>query len=122
MSSQNGGHFIPNTVEVKAVHGNLTQEVIQVTVDRLNIILKDHLDKVEKKNQWIGHLGIFLTMLVMFLTTEFKEKFIGIKSDVWYAIFIIGIIINFLYLLKSIFIAYNSPSVKDVIEIIKKGG
>ena len=121
MSAQGGGHFVHETVEVTAVHGNLTQEVIQITVDKLKLILQAHLQNMERRRDWIAPLGILATMLVVFPTTDFKQ-FAGLKAEVWQATFIIAVVLNLAWLFKSAWVAYNSPSVDVVLETIKRGG
>ncbi|WP_374277869.1 hypothetical protein [Azonexus sp.] len=121
MSARDGGQFVHETVEVTAVHGNLTQEVIKITVDKLKLILRDHIQNMERKRDWIAPLGILATMLVVFPTTEFKQ-FAGLKAEVWQAIFIIAVIANIAWLVRTLWIAYKSPSVEGVIETIKRGG
>jgi len=121
MSTQNGGQFVRETVEVTAVHGNLTQEIIKITVDKLKLILQAHIKNMERKRDWIAPLGILASLLIVFPTTEFKP-FAGLKADVWQAIFIIAVLANLAWFVKTLWVAYKAPSVEGVIEKIKRGG
>lgn len=115
------GQFVQETVEVTTVHSNLAQEVIKITVDRLKLVLQSHLQSMERKRDWIAPLGILITMVVVFPTTDFKP-FGGIKADVWEAIFIMAVVLVSIWLARTALLAVRSPSVEDVVERIKRGG
>lgn len=121
MSAQDGGQFVHDTVEVTTVHSNLAQEIVKITVDKLKLILQAHLENMERRRDWIAPLGILITMLVVFPTTEFKA-FAGLKAEVWEAFFIMALVLTLGWLVKTGLSAYRSPSVEAVIETIKRGG
>lgn len=47
-----GGAFMVARVPVGTIHGNLTQNLIQITEDKLNLILHQHISQIETKNSW----------------------------------------------------------------------
>jgi hypothetical protein len=113
------GVIVGTTAPVTAVHGSLNQEVVITTVDKLRLALRDHMDRVERTKSWIAPLGLFAALLVVFPTTDFKP-FGGLSADVWKAIFVIGTFAATLWLCVSLWRAFTSMSVDDVVEIIKK--
>lgn len=121
MNAPTTGRFFKEAVEVTTVHSNLSQEIVKITVDRLKLILQEHAENMEAKSGWGTPLGILITMLIVFPTTEFKE-FLGLKAEVWQAGFIIAAVLTFAWLGRTIIDAIRSPSVGDVIEKIKSGG
>lgn len=119
MSDKQGGQIVQETVEVSDVHSNLNQEVIKITTDKLKLILKDYLWQLEKKREWIAPLGIFITIVVVLSTTKFQDAYFS--SDTWEAIFIISTFLSGGWLFKSLWTAFRSPSVDDVVDRIKSG-
>jgi len=119
MTEQEGGKLVPETVEVTNVHSNLSQEVIKITTDRLKLILKDYLTLMERKKEWIAPLSIVITLVVVLITTSFKQAYFS--ADTWKAIFIIALILSIVWLIKSLWYAFKSPSVEEIVERIKKG-
>ena len=119
MSDQQGGKLVPETVEVTNVHSNLSQEIIKITTDKLKLVLKDYLHLMERKKEWMTPLGIVITLVVVLTTTTFKEAYFS--ADTWKAIFVITLILSSVWLLKSLWYAFKSPSVEEIVERIKKG-
>lgn len=94
--------------------------MVAITVDKLKLILQEHAQHLEAKKGWGTPLGILITMLIVFPTTEFKA-FIGLKAEFWQAGFIIAALLTVVWLVNSIIAAFKSSSVSDVVEKIKKG-
>jgi hypothetical protein len=110
--------FIQDTSKV---YSNLGQDIIITTDDKIRLCLIEHLSKMEKKNAWIAPLGILLTIIIVFPTTTFRE-FLFLSADTWKAIFIIGGIISFVWLIRTIIQARVSSSLADVVKSIKESG
>ena len=70
------------------IHANLGQELIVTTRDRLELCLRRHLDGLESRERWLIPLGIFVPVILTLLTADFRDS-LGLKKDVWQAIFII---------------------------------
>jgi len=99
---------------------NLDQDVIIITSDRLTICLKDHLESISKKDKWLTPLSLFLAIIVVFLTSEFKTAF-GIPATTWQAIFVISLIVSFIWLIRSLFDSFRcKSSFKGLISDLKK--
>lgn len=102
------------------VFSNLEQEVVEITVDKIKLILSAYLSKVRQAQEWGTALGISLTILATLLTASFKD-FIGIKSDVWNALFILVMLLCIYWLIKSLYTLFRLKSFLDLIEEIKSG-
>jgi len=59
-----------------------------------------HLNDVTTNNSWQAPLGICITIILVFCTTEFKE-FIGVSADSWVEFFLIIGLINVGWLVNS---------------------
>ena len=115
----NNGTYTRKTVDITEVHSNIEQRLIQITEDKLTLVLNEHLEFIESKNSWFAPLGILLTLIVVFATTTFKSAFFS--ADTWQAIFVISTVLTTLWLIKSIYKAIKAQSVSDVISKIKQG-
>ena len=94
------------------------QQVIKITVDRLSLILHKHASSIEERKGWIAPLGILITILVVLLTANFKD--IIWSPDTWAALFVLSAGLSFLWLIKSLWKAYQSETIDNLIEKIKK--
>lgn len=68
------------------VHGDLTQNVVMVTEDKLKLCLSEHLAAQRDRAAWQGPLGMFLSLLLTAVTADFKET-MGVKAAVWSGVF-----------------------------------
>lgn len=118
-SNKSDGKFSPPAnIEVKSVHGDLSQEVITITVDKLSLILFQHASSIEDKKSWIAPFGVLLTIILTLITTTFKDYILS--QSTWYAIFIISLILVILWFLRSLYRSIWSPSIEDLVEKIKQ--
>lgn len=113
-----GGKFSPVRAPVTIVHSNLDQAVIQITEDRLHLVLKDHLTLAEERKAWIGPLGILIAIITAFVTADFRDFYL--KAPVWQAIFLISGVLSFGWLARSIYQSTKAPSLESIIEKIKR--
>jgi len=96
---------------------NLNQQVIMTTEDRLRICLIENLKRAEKKYDWIAPLGILISIVTTFVTTSFKS--IVLSSQTWEAIFIIGGIASFIWLIIALKHAFVKINLDHIISDIK---
>jgi len=111
------GSYNRKTVNVKQVYSNVEQQVIQITEDKLRLVLNEHISFLETKSSWISPFGILITLIVVFSTTEFKEAYFS--PDTWKAVFIITTVITTFWLIKSLYKLTQARSVNDIISKIK---
>lgn len=80
-----------NGVQVVDVHVNVDQEVIQITEDKLRLILKDHLDSIVQSGGWVAPFSVLVSIVATFCTAKF-DTFIGLGPEFWRSTFsLIGI-------------------------------
>jgi len=96
---------------------NLNQQVIMTTEDRLRICLIENLKKAEKKYDWIAPLGILIAIIISFVTSSFKD--VVLSSQTWEAIFIIGGIASFIWLIIALKHAFVKINLDHIISDIK---
>ena len=96
---------------------NLNQQVIMTTEDRLRICLIENLKKAEKKYDWIAPFGILIAIVTTFVTTSFKN--VVLSSQTWEAIFIIGGIASFIWLIIALKHAFIKINLDHIISDIK---
>jgi hypothetical protein len=119
MSPPNNGRFTEQeSIEVTEVHGDLSQQVVKITVDKLSLILHKHAASIEERKGWIAPLGILITVLVVLVTSNFKN--VIWPADTWAAIFIFSAVLSFIWLVKASWKAFHSESIDDLVDKIKK--
>lgn len=106
---------------VNQTRNNTKSDLIEITEDKLENILLKHLHKIQKGQSWLTPLTLFLTVLIVLLTSEFKD-FIGIKKEVWNAVFLLTSLISFVWLIVTIVKAIKhtkTSSLENLINQIK---
>jgi hypothetical protein len=115
------GRYSQMQAPIRVVHSNLDQEIIQITEDKIRLVLNDHLKKLQDKQRWIAPLGICLTVFITLVTSTFKDT--GLKAATWEAIFWLVGMGSLLWFVVTAIGALRSPTIDDVVERIKnKGG
>ena len=108
-------------VEVTDIHENTSQEIIRITVDRLKLVLVEHKNGFERRKEWHTPLGLALTVLLVFITSTFKDA-LGFHADTWAAFFLISLALSLAWLIRAIYIACKCPTMDDIVEKMKKKG
>jgi hypothetical protein len=97
---------------------SLPQDVITTTEDKLRLSLSDYLKKTEKKRGWLTPMGLLISFTLTLMMSGFKDW--GLSADTWKAIFIIGDIIFFSWLVYAVIESFRSVKLDDVISELKK--
>lgn len=105
-------------VPVQQVHDNISQEVITITADKLELALLNHMECLAKRDAWQMPLSLIVGVVVVFCSSNFKLAF-GITPDTWAALFIFFGAACVFWLVRSLFNLRKAVSVKALIEIIK---
>lgn len=71
-----------------AVFVQTQQTFICISEDKIRNVLRDHASRLNDKWLWLGPFGLFVTFLLVFVTTECKDA-LGIKKEVWAAAFLL---------------------------------
>ena len=107
-----------NSVTVEEVHSNVSQEVIEITADKLTLILTEHVDCLEKSKEWQLPLSLVITILLVLSTTDFKNSF-GLPATTWSAIFVISCGLSVVWLLKTLIKKRNAMTIQDILKAVK---
>lgn len=90
-----------NGIQVVDVHVNVDQEIIQITEDKLRLILKDHLDSLTQAGGWVAPFSVLISIVTTFCTAKF-DTFIGLGPEFWRAAFILVGIVSTAWLLIAL--------------------
>ena len=107
-----------NSVGIVEVHSNVSQEVIEITSDRLELILNQHVSCLEKNRVWQTPFSLLITIAIVLYTTTFEET-LGIPASTWNAIFVISFILCGIWLIKCLFSFSRHLTVSDLLKNIK---
>lgn len=107
------------TSENKEIGNSIVSvEVITIVENSLRVILISHVNKLRKSKDIIGATALFLSLLTVLITAEFKS--VVFDSNTWYGIFIVLTIAAGLYLCYVVMNHLkNKDSVDAIIEDIK---
>ena len=100
---------------------NIKSDLIEITHDKLENILLKHLKVITLLGSWITPCTLFITLLITRLTATFN-KFMGIKSEVWHSLFLLGLIVTFIWLIcviVKIVRLRRTATIEYLLEIIK---
>lgn len=111
------GRFSQVQAPVKVIHSNLDQEIIQITEDKLRLVLNEHIAQTEQRKAWIAPLGLLIAIITAFTTSNFKDALF--KAHTWEAIFFITGLLSAGWLALTGIQAIRSPSVQEIVEKIK---
>ena len=112
-NNQNDSRFINN------VCSNTKTDFIEITEDKLENILTKFVQDIKKSTGWLTPLSIFLTILVVHLTTEFKD-FLTIPKEVWSAMFYLCLAISLCWFFSKIIHAFKTKKKTDIQFLINK--
>ena len=110
--------FSKKSFSVAQVHSNTSLEIIEITSDKLRIILTEHIKRSEKLNEWQTALGILLATVAALVTTEFKTTF-GVDGGVWKAIFIITTMLSVVWLIRALVRVFRAESIDQLLSRVK---
>ena len=103
-----------------STHSNLNQRLVYLYENTIRICLMKNIQKLEDHRAWQTPLGILLTIVITFLTTDFKNWLFS--KDTWQAIFLILGGMNFIWLIRTLFVMPKQVTVDEIInELIPAG-
>lgn len=115
MADLKENRFVSDTIE------NVKTDLIIISEDKLRNKLNSHVPRIEEGNSWKGMLTTFISLVATVYACQFEDK-LGIKAATWAALYIIGIIITLMFLIKSIFNYLGKSDVDSIICDIKDSG
>jgi hypothetical protein len=107
-----------NTIQIVDIHINVDQEIIQITEDKLRLILKDHLDSVSQSGGWVSPLSLLLSIIATFCTAKF-DTFLGLGPEFWRSLFSLAGLASLVWLLVAWRKSYKALTIDELIKKIK---
>jgi hypothetical protein len=105
-------------VQVVDVHVNVDQEIIQITEDKLRLILKDHLDSLIQSGGWVAPFGVIVSIVTTFCTAKF-DTFIGLGPEFWRSMFVLVGIGSVAWLIVALHKRANALTLDEFINKVK---
>jgi hypothetical protein len=93
---------------------------VMVSEDKLEICLKDYHADVKSRDAWITPACIALSILLTLTTSKFKDALV--PASTWQAFFLMGLVVDVIWLLSSIGWRKKHPEIKEIITALKQGG
>lgn len=118
MSGPAPGHVPLNQITISTIHVNTEQTLVQITEDKLRLVLLEHLSRVEAKRRWQVPLGVLLALIPVLLTSEFKDVAF-VEKATWKAFFMFASIGAVIWLAATLRTAFGSASLDQLVERIK---
>lgn len=107
------------TVSITNSIEEISINIISIPEDRLENLLTKHFDHFNKSKDYIGASALTLTLLIVLITSDFKDKWLD--PPTWKALFIFMFVASLIYTLICIFNAFrHKDSVKNILEDIKR--
>lgn len=106
---------------VDKVRSNVKSDLIVITDTKMENILLKHLHKVTKSKSWWAFLSLFITILAVFQTTNFKS-FAFLSKYEWHAVFALLLLFSFIFTIITAIWAIiytKKTSVKYLMDVIK---
>jgi hypothetical protein len=112
--------FAADYVEQTRVHLNFDQNVVITTEDRLELCLRNHLECIGSKREWITPLSLFAAFLTTLLTSTFKDS-LGLSAATWQALFVLLLIVSAIWSIAATIKAFSAKSsLRGLLDEIKK--
>jgi hypothetical protein len=80
---------------------SLSQNVLVISEDRLELNVRDGIAKIRASDAWIAPLGIFLSCFAATLTSDFKDRFL-VSKEVWHSLFLLASLFSFAWLVITL--------------------
>lgn len=112
------GEVQQNQITVSAIHTNTELTLIQITEDKLRLVLIEHLNALESKRRWHVPLGVLLALVPVFLTSDFKDVW-SIEKTTWKAFFMFTSLGATCWLGYTIRWAFGSVTLDELVQRIK---
>lgn len=109
-----------STIEIDAIISVTDTCLIKITDDKLENILNLHVAKMKKGKEWLAALSFSASILLVLLTSDFKEKW-GVSGDGWQMFFVLVFTISVGYFIYSIYNRFrHNVTVSSIMIDIKR--
>ena len=113
------GSYNRKTVNVKQIHSNVEQQLIQITEDKLENILLKYIKNLNIKNSWISPASIFITVVIAKTTATFTDS-LGLSAAVWESIFILVGVGSLIWLVRNLIHITKNWDISSISHLICK--
>lgn len=107
---------------IGAIRSNVQCDLIEITEDKLRVILMKHAPDLALRGGWLTPTSLFISLALSQLTTStFVDKF-GVTASVWTALFLIGTVVTLGWSIAALAKLYRrrkDASIDSIIERIK---
>jgi hypothetical protein len=107
-----------NIIQDSAMSINLGEHIITTTEDKVRLACMTHLKRTSEKNAWVAPASILLSIVVVFVTADFKEA-LGFPAATWRAVFMIVGFWSLVSTIRGARAAVRAPSVDEFVNVLK---
>lgn len=109
------GRYIPGPRA--SLHGDLSQEAVLISTDRLCLILHKYRQRLSSRGDWLAPAGVLVTIAGTLATTTFNPWLL--PQATWHAIFVLTGAICIWLLVRALCKMQADESVEKLVERIK---
>ena len=113
----------PSTRTSSGIFDNTKQENIKITSDRVELILRDHMDVLKVRYSFWTPVWIWVSILTTLLTADFKNTSI-LSSDSWKSLFLALLFVCFIWFVYNcviVAIKWWKWDIKKILDEVKNG-
>ena len=100
------------------VHKNFVTELLIVDVAKLKNELRDYDEAIKQTGDWISVVSLAISLILVNCTSNFQE-FLGLSSETWKAIFVIGMAASIIWVVVVLVRLYRYKDKYNVDNLIK---
>ena len=105
---------------VQRVDANVSQEIVVTTADKVRLVLRDAMQKIELRDAWKAPLGILVTLLVVLPAFNSLQDFLWIPKNVWQALLLLCTALSAVWLASSLARRKRAPTVEDILNNLRQ--
>lgn len=106
---------------VRGVTYNVANELVVITVDKIDLCLRDHVQTMEQKKAWHVPATLGFSTLASLVTNTFSPRF-GVSGEMWKSLYIVITAIAAGYAVKMWWKSADVKSVSELIHALKASG
>jgi hypothetical protein len=104
---------------IKGLNEDIDKTIFVSYTDKLKNQLIEYQELLKSKIDWVTPLGILITIIAALVVADFKDT-LGIKADIWNAVFILSLFISFVWLIVSIYRSYKASKNSNIDKLVEK--
>lgn len=103
-------------------HSNIRSDLIEITHDKLENVLLKFYKHHTLRSSWFNPLSLAVGVTLTLSTAEFKVQALGLKGEIWQAVFLIALVASVVWLLIiliRLMFCWKETSIESLINKIK---